>query len=463
MKKTNSILLILFFLQLNLNAQNNISKGVRLNNYFQQALRKYEADSALVTIERLADQHKQMLDELLHDSFAIRFRKTTSVKDSVFNNNLLDKISASKNQHLMASAKPLTLWMEAKRNKNDAEKLKNVVEQMLDIHAKLPIDTPKSIEKDNRTERYALMIAQIAKANPEMSVLGDTLFNRVFNRIEQIVFYKYGHKFVEDEDSNLNRAYFRFLFAVAYYFKSQAVAQNNAELYEQYLIKASEYAPDEPARNHRRGYYYESLILLNNENDDFFDENYIDFLIKKDKQPEATALLIKMAKAEPIRIETLERYYEKHQIGTVPFKQYWRNILNENRKAAPAFKLKLMDGSYFDLDQHKGKWILIDFWGTWCGPCVAELPTMQKFYEELEQLPDVVLTTIACFDTKERVSSFMKKNKYTFPVAMSDGKIERIYPVDGYPTKILITPEGKRLKIEFGADWVERIKNYRKY
>ncbi len=88
---------------------------------------------------------------------------------------------------------------------------------------------------------------------------------------------------------------------------------------------------------------------------------------------------------------------------------------------------------------------------------------MQKFYDEIKAQNDIVLVTIACSDTETKVRNFMQKNAYFFPVVMSDGTVETKYPVDGYPAKILITPQGKRIRIEFGADWVSRVNTYRKY
>ncbi len=54
----------------------------------------------------------------------------------------------------------------------------------------------------------------------------------------------------------------------------------------------------------------------------------------------------------------------------------------------------------------------------------------------------------------------MKENNFSFPVAMSDSKIENNFSVQGYPTKILITPKGKYITIPFGIDWRNFIKQY---
>jgi hypothetical protein len=67
---------------------------------------------------------------------------------------------------------------------------------------------------------------------------------------------------------------------------------------------------------------------------------------------------------------------------------------------------------------------------------------------------------VACRDTEQKVTTYMTTKKYSFPVAMSDNKIEKLFKVPGYPTKILITPTGKYITVPFGIDWVSFVNNY---
>lgn len=63
------------------------------------------------------------------------------------------------------------------------------------------------------------------------------------------------------------------------------------------------------------------------------------------------------------------------------------------------------------------------------------------------------ILTISCYDEETDLKNFIKKNKYTFPVLISDGKVQKDYKITGYPSKVLITLEGKMIPIEFGQDW----------
>ena len=106
---------------------------------------------------------------------------------------------------------------------------------------------------------------------------------------------------------------------------------------------------------------------------------------------------------------------------------------------------------------------MIDFWGTWCKPCVEELPRFQKFYDEIVagKRQDIVVFTVACHEAgDDKVRSFMQKHAYTFPVAMGDDPLIRQFRVGAYPPKVLITPQGNRMKIPFGTNWAERVRIY---
>lgn len=88
---------------------------------------------------------------------------------------------------------------------------------------------------------------------------------------------------------------------------------------------------------------------------------------------------------------------------------------------------------------------------------------MQQFSKEIKETysSKIGLMTIACMDTEAAVTKYMKEKNFSFPVSMSDGKVQTVFPVTGYPTKILINPEGKYTTIPFGIKkWVEFVKEY---
>ena len=169
-----------------------------------------------------------------------------------------------------------------------------------------------------------------------------------------------------------------------------------------------------------------------------------------------------MALVAPEYKSSLKEYYSKTSSSAAPFEKYWTAAINKTAKAAPGISLRLLDGKPFSSRKLIGKWVLVDFWGTWCAPCRQEHPDVEKFYQTtvLGNPNTISLITIACKDQPNKVLAYLKEKKYTFPVAMSDDKIEKLYSVEGYPTKVLITPAGKYIIVPFGVDWVNFVKQY---
>ena len=97
----------------------------------------------------------------------------------------------------------------------------------------------------------------------------------------------------------------------------------------------------------------------------------------------------------------------------------------DSKVASPLdFKMDGLDGKEVDLAKYKGKVVLLDFWGTWCGPCVEKLPKVQQFAEKYAGR-DVVVIGIHSEQSGETCREFVEKNKYSFPMAIDSGKTSR--------------------------------------
>ena len=128
-------------------------------------------------------------------------------------------------------------------------------------------------------------------------------------------------------------------------------------------------------------------------------------------------------------------------------------------KSTPAVAFDFTDEK-LDLSKKSGKWIFIDIWGTWCAPCVRELPKLQSFYVDNSADSNSKLKIYTLCTPDKNLPEFMTKNNYTFPVSEIDKESTIKLEVEGYPTKILITPEGKYLVIPFDTEWQTYVKNY---
>ncbi|MEP0132627.1 MAG: TlpA disulfide reductase family protein [Eudoraea sp.] len=115
------------------------------------------------------------------------------------------------------------------------------------------------------------------------------------------------------------------------------------------------------------------------------------------------------------------------------------------------FKLVNTKGNTVNLEDHKGEVLFINFWATWCPPCVAEMPDLQLLYDAYGE--KVTFLFIAR-DKKERVSNFILKKNYSLPVYFESGFTPKTLYSAALPTTFIIDKKGNIVMAETGsADW----------
>lgn len=124
--------------------------------------------------------------------------------------------------------------------------------------------------------------------------------------------------------------------------------------------------------------------------------------------------------------------------------------LNKNLSKAPDFTLNDINGKPFTLSKQRGKYLVLDFWGSWCIWCIRGIPDMKKYYEKYNDKMEII--GMDCRDTEEKWKEAVKK--YELPwkhvYVSKDSKVLENYKITGFPTKIVLTPDGKVLKTIIG-------------
>lgn len=131
-------------------------------------------------------------------------------------------------------------------------------------------------------------------------------------------------------------------------------------------------------------------------------------------------------------------------------KQNWEKVAPGY--SVPDFRLKNLDGEYMTLESFKGKYILLDFWGTWCRWCIKGIPEMKEYYARYRDKIEFV--GIDCRDSEEAWREGVKKHglPWTNLYNGHDQKIVVEYGIQGYPTKIIVGPDGKVVEAFLGED-----------
>ena len=119
---------------------------------------------------------------------------------------------------------------------------------------------------------------------------------------------------------------------------------------------------------------------------------------------------------------------------------------------APDFTLKDLQGKDLTLSSLRGKYVVLDFWGSWCGWCIKGIPDMKKYYEKYKDRMEIL--GVDCNDTEEKWKAAVEKHELPWLHVRNtdEADITVKYGIQGYPTKIVIDPEGKVAKIVVGED-----------
>ena len=119
----------------------------------------------------------------------------------------------------------------------------------------------------------------------------------------------------------------------------------------------------------------------------------------------------------------------------------------------PDVELKNLDGSSRKLSSLPGKVFFINFWATWCGPCVSEMPSIQKLYDEYKAKGLVIVAINTDEDPEKTLEPFLKEYKYTFGSYIDkDGEISDHLQVEGLPFTYVLNSDRKIIFTHMGEE-----------
>lgn len=179
------------------------------------------------------------------------------------------------------------------------------------------------------------------------------------------------------------------------------------------------------------------------------EDAYISYLASAFKQDEAWKVIKDYYKKRNGSLIGYEEFEEKvKKLETVKRRdKIIAEKISQSKTVLP-FSLKDIAGKPLNFEDVKGKIIVINFWGTWCQPCVVEMPEFQLLYKKYADDKDVAIITIAQ-DDLENVKKFMSEKKYEFSVLMGENYLSQV-GVNIYPTTWFVDKSGKIVYVKIG-------------
>ncbi|HKC84726.1 MAG TPA: redoxin family protein [Blastocatellia bacterium] len=116
--------------------------------------------------------------------------------------------------------------------------------------------------------------------------------------------------------------------------------------------------------------------------------------------------------------------------------------INEGVNDPLKFTLTRLDGSPLKLDEQRGKVVVMNFWATWCGPCLTEMPLFEKAIAKYKDDKDVFFLAITTDEDRDLVAPFLKQYKFNLPVAYAD-YLNDLFAVSSIPTTIILDRKGE--------------------
>ena len=353
------------------------------------------------------------------------------------NRELIARLGSDADTAIRNAAWPLSLWVEVKAHSTDTSLQNSMVTQLEQLSS--------SQARQGNAGRYALLLYKQLYASGRKA-MADHLLEHTIARLENET----------ADETNKKRFSARNMLAYAWNLKYETVKTDDPQKALACLSKAAAYSPKNPSEMAYESFYDRTLL----HSKESYRADFAAALMAAGDKMQAIETMAEQVKADPAITGELKKYFETNFPGK-DFGAFFNDVIIRSWNTAPDFSLTGIDGhTTYRLADYKGKWLVLDFWGTWCSPCRKEMPDNNAFAKRIQQRADLAFVTIACHDNAADVKNYFASNGFDMPAAMSDNIVEKKYKVTGYPGKFIISPDGKMLPLQFGMDWKAIIEQF---
>ena len=123
----------------------------------------------------------------------------------------------------------------------------------------------------------------------------------------------------------------------------------------------------------------------------------------------------------------------------------------ESKPAKASFALKDMAGKNHTLAQYSGKWVIVNYWATWCPPCLEEVPDLVALYDSRKAKDVMVFGIVFDYESTAEVNEYIDDMLMNYPIVLGDDDVSRqIGMADVLPTTFIYNPKGELVKTKRG-------------
>lgn len=295
----------------------------------------------------------------------------------------------------------------------------------------------ESAQFDNKAERFGLLICTDLDSICPNESIRDSLYNCIKRNLINTKF-----------ENETKQVWQQFMLSYCYYleYKKHRIDNPDSDTLQYLLSKITETLPIKFYTNFHLeekaiGISHIQLVLEN-----------VNYYLKSGNKEQAYKVLSNLTFKNPFEYFDYYTSLYEHIEGAKLTDEVWFESLQRFMPIVPDIQYTSLTGDILDLSQKRDKWLLIDFWGTWCAPCVKQMPEIQAFYEKNKTIIDVF--TIS--KNSKNLENFLSENSYSFPVADVDKIIG--FEINSFPTKLLVSPNGNYIEVPNIYDWINYVR-----